>query len=110
MNKTILDACCGSRMFWFDQENPNAVFMDNRILETELCDGRKLVIAPDVVGDTPRHRHPGNHTRIPWRGKAETDCPDAPRYKACGNSFCVNVIRWLGERIAMVDELTKEAK
>lgn len=49
--KTILDACCGSRMFWFDRENHNTVFMDNRILETELCDGRKLVIAPDVIGD-----------------------------------------------------------
>jgi hypothetical protein len=22
MKKTILDACCGSRMFWFDKSNP----------------------------------------------------------------------------------------
>lgn len=51
MIKTVLDACCGSRMFWFDRENPNAVFMDNRTLETTLCDGRRLVITPDVVGD-----------------------------------------------------------
>lgn len=49
--KNILDACCGSRMFWFDRENENAVFMDNRELETTLCDGRKLVIKPDVIGD-----------------------------------------------------------
>ena len=28
--KKILDACCGSRMFWFDKENPNAEFVDNR--------------------------------------------------------------------------------
>ena len=26
--KTILDACCGSRMFWFDKENPNVDFCD----------------------------------------------------------------------------------
>jgi len=51
MSKVILDACCGSRMFWFDKVHPAAVFMDNRELETELCDGRKLVIRPDVVGD-----------------------------------------------------------
>ena len=47
----ILDACCGSRMFWFDRENPNVTFMDNRELEDTLCDGRKLAIKPDIVGD-----------------------------------------------------------
>lgn len=47
----ILDACCGSRMFWFDKENPDVVFADNRELETTLCDGRKLVIKPDVNMD-----------------------------------------------------------
>lgn len=49
--KRILDACCGSRMFWFDKENPDVVFADNRELETTLCDGRKLVIKPDVNMD-----------------------------------------------------------
>ena len=47
----ILDACCGSKMFWFDKENPNVTFMDNRCLEDTLCDGRKLVINPDILGD-----------------------------------------------------------
>ena len=47
----ILDACCGSRMFWFDKENPDVVFADNRELDTTLCDGRKLVIRPDVKMD-----------------------------------------------------------
>ena len=49
--KRILDACCGSRMFWFDKDCQDAVFMDNRRLNTELCDGRRLVIEPDVVAD-----------------------------------------------------------
>lgn len=26
----ILDACCGSKMFWFDKENPNVTYMDIR--------------------------------------------------------------------------------
>lgn len=46
---------------------------------------------------------PDNHTRIPWRGAPEEDCPDAPRYKACGNSMCVNVMMWVGERIQSVE-------
>jgi DNA (cytosine-5)-methyltransferase 1 len=46
---------------------------------------------------------PDNHTRIPWKGKPEEDCPNAPRYKACGNSMCVNVMSWLGERINQVE-------
>ena len=49
--KPILDACCGSRMFWFDKQNPDVVFMDNRELEDTLCDGRKLVVKPDVLAD-----------------------------------------------------------
>lgn len=46
---------------------------------------------------------PDNHTRIPWRGKPEEQCPDSPRYKACGNSMCVNVMRWIGMRIEHVE-------
>ena len=46
---------------------------------------------------------PDNWTRISWKGKPEEECPDAPRYKACGNSMCVNVMAWLGERIDEVN-------
>ena len=46
---------------------------------------------------------PDNWTRIAWKGKPEEECPDAPRYKACGNSMCVNVMAWLGERIDEVN-------
>ncbi|CAM2951779.1 SAM-dependent methyltransferase [Hathewaya histolytica] len=51
MLKPIIDVCCGSRMFWFDKQNKNVIFMDNRELEDTLCDGRKLVIKPDIIGD-----------------------------------------------------------
>ena len=50
---------------------------------------------------------PDNHTRIPWNGKSEEDCPDSPRYKACGNSMCVNVMRWIGMRIENVERRMK---
>jgi ubiquinone/menaquinone biosynthesis C-methylase UbiE len=48
---TILDMCCGSRMFWFDKSDPRAVFMDIRSESCTLCDGRQLVISPDLIAD-----------------------------------------------------------
>lgn len=51
MNKKILDACCGSRMFWFDKNNPDVLFQDIRQEQFILCDGRPLTIEPDVIGD-----------------------------------------------------------
>lgn len=51
---------------------------------------------------------PDNWTRIPWRGKPAEKCPDAPRYKACGNSFCVNCVEWIGERIEKVERALQE--
>lgn len=54
---------------------------------------------------------PDNWTRIPWRGKPAGQCPDGPRYKACGNSFCVNCVEWIGERIERVErELQEEGR
>lgn len=49
--KKILDACCGSRMFWFDKNNPNVLFQDIRNESHILCDGRTLEIKPDIVAD-----------------------------------------------------------
>jgi DNA (cytosine-5)-methyltransferase 1 len=48
---------------------------------------------------------PDDFTRIPYRGKRADLCPDGPRYKALGNSMAVNVMEWIGERIAEVDAL-----
>jgi DNA (cytosine-5)-methyltransferase 1 len=45
---------------------------------------------------------PDDYTLIPYRGKP---AQDGPRYKALGNSFAVNCIRWIAQRIALVDRL-----
>jgi DNA (cytosine-5)-methyltransferase 1 len=50
---------------------------------------------------------PDNYTQIAWRNKAPEDCPDGPRYKAMGNSMAVPVMRWIGERIQMVEDMTQ---
>lgn len=42
---------------------------------------------------------PDDWTKIPYRGKPESQCPDSPRYKAIGNSMAVPVMRWIGKRI-----------
>lgn len=47
---------------------------------------------------------PDDWTLITYRGKPAEECPDTPRYKALGNSMAVPVMRWIGERIAMVEE------
>jgi hypothetical protein len=48
---------------------------------------------------------PDDWTAIPYRGKPASD---GPRYKAIGNSMAVPVMKWIGERIAIVDAATKE--
>ncbi|OTN77099.1 hypothetical protein A5886_002179 [Enterococcus sp. 8G7_MSG3316] len=46
----ILDACCGSRLFWFDKECNFATYMDIREEEYEIY-GKKVNVKPDVVAD-----------------------------------------------------------
>ena len=62
--KSIIDVCCGSKMFWFNKNNPETVFMDIRELEDTLCDGRKLIIKPDVVGDFKDIPFPDNSFKL----------------------------------------------
>ena len=62
--KTIIDVCCGSKMFWFNRNHPEAVYMDIRELEDTLCDGRKLFIKPDVIGDFRDIPYPDNTFKL----------------------------------------------
>lgn len=62
--KTIIDVCCRSKMFWFNKNHPNAVYMDIRELETTLCDGRKLSIKPDIIGDFRDIPYPDNTFKL----------------------------------------------
>jgi DNA (cytosine-5)-methyltransferase 1 len=45
---------------------------------------------------------PDNYTNIAWRGKPES--PDSLRYKAMGNSMAVPCMKWIGERVEMVEK------
>ncbi len=55
----VLDACCGSRMMWFDRTHPDVIFGDQRRLTLTVTDRshgntsgtRTLRIEPDAVLD-----------------------------------------------------------
>lgn len=50
--KRICDVCCGSKMFWFDKNNPDVEFCDIRTVDkTEYYPGRYIEIKPDTVCD-----------------------------------------------------------
>ena len=56
--KLILDACCGGRMFWFNQHHPNAIYVDKRDMDKQIIwtskDGqttREFEVKPDIVAD-----------------------------------------------------------
>lgn len=53
---------------------------------------------------------PDNWSQIPYRGKPAEQCPDAPRYRAIGNSWAVPVVRWIGHRIQKELESAKGTK
>jgi DNA (cytosine-5)-methyltransferase 1 len=50
---------------------------------------------------------PDDYTLIPYRGKPAAD---GPRYKALGNSMAVPCMLWLGQRIQLVEDMTKEMR
>lgn len=53
----VLDAACGSRMFWFDKKDGRAVFLDKRCESVVNIEGRDVVVDPDIIG---------NYTDLPF--------------------------------------------
>lgn len=51
---------------------------------------------------------PDGWTDVPYRGAEHP--PDAPRYRALGNSMAVPVMRWIGERMEIVDGIASGAR
>lgn len=55
MNKIILDACCGGKMFWFNRKHPNVVYIDRRVVKTMMVgkgrNAREYSCLPDKVMD-----------------------------------------------------------
>ena len=50
-DKTILDACCGGRMFWFDKADPNCIYIDIRTETHDFGKSGTCKISPDILAD-----------------------------------------------------------
>jgi len=94
MEKKILDPCCGSRMFWFDKEDENVVFADNRELEDVLCDGRKLEIKPDQIMDFRKMNLASNQFKLVVF--------DPPHMKSLGKNS------WMAKKYGVLGETWKD--
>ena len=70
--------------------HPMADMMVRRITPTEA---ERLMGLPD------------GYTAVPYRGKTMAD---GPRYRLLGNSIAVNCLSWIGQRIALFEEVTHD--
>ena len=70
MTASVLDPCCGSRMFWFDRQDPRAVFGDilretHRLTDRSSAGGaRELIIDPDALMDFRAMPFPDDHFHL----------------------------------------------
>lgn len=63
--KPIIDVCCGPKMFWFDKNNPNVEFCDNReVPYHEYYRNRYIEIKPDTVCDFTALPFPDNAFKL----------------------------------------------
>ena len=80
----------GSAMYTLRFRHVNAVCAHGQLRRLVPVESERFMGLPD------------GWTDIPWRGRPHP--PDARRHRACGNSMCVNVMRWVGERIDAVEK------
>jgi DNA (cytosine-5)-methyltransferase 1 len=92
----------------FDCDVSNAICAHNgqRNEVSDMING--LVAAPErvrrlTVRECERLQgFPDDYTLVSYRGKPAAD---GPRYKSLGNSMAVPVMRWIGQRIGVVDAM-----
>lgn len=64
-DKKILDACCGGRMFWFDKNQKDTLFVDKRVMQPKRVGHgihqRIRKCLPDEVMDFRKLDLPDNH-------------------------------------------------
>lgn len=89
-DKLILDACCGSRMFWFNKNNPDVLFADIRNEDHVLCDGRDLRIHPDLIMD---------FTNMPFNDNTfQMVVMDPPHMKSLGKTS------WMAKKYGVLNQ------
>jgi len=79
----------GAAMYTLRSSHVNAVCTPTQLRRLLPVESERLMGFPD------------GWTDVPWKGKDHA--PDGFRHRVCGNSMCVNAMRWIGERIATVE-------
>jgi DNA (cytosine-5)-methyltransferase 1 len=106
---------CGSHQSYIPEKCgtlTDGAHMGGGLNGQDVYTGRVISISGNVRRLTPLECErlqgfPDGWTDVPNRGKP---APDGPRYKAIGNSMAVPVMRWIGNRIQMVEELMNDRK
>lgn len=110
----ILDACCGSKMFWYERNEPHTTYIDNRSEIDQIRDRdyvRNVIVNPDIVADfrdlpfednefdlvifdPPHLIHVGNNSWL----KIKYGClpEDWPSYIRAGFTECIRVLKPTG--------------
>lgn len=95
----ILDARCGSRMFWWDKTEPHTTFMDIRQENRDITNGsitKHVTVNPDVIADFRHMPFPDNHFDLVVRPSP----PDLGRTQVLHES----TIRATTRRLALLHE------
>lgn len=65
IQKPILDAACGGKMFYFDKNDPRVLFQDIRSFkDKDIYKGRTFSVEPDVVADFTSMPYPDGSFRM----------------------------------------------
>ncbi|TYC49923.1 SAM-dependent methyltransferase [Weissella muntiaci] len=89
----VLDMTAGSRMMWFEKDNPIATFVDKPVEYEELPTGHVIDVNPDVVADWTKG--------LPFDDNSFDGAVfDPPHLIHAGDSS------WLAKKYGTLDELT----
>jgi ubiquinone/menaquinone biosynthesis C-methylase UbiE len=107
-SKIILDACCGSRMFWFDKENPHTIFADIRNEKHILCDGRTLEVHPDIQMDFTCMSFEDNAFKLivfdpPHLNRVGANSWTAKKYGKLGKDWKTDIAKGFNECMRVLD-------
>ena len=93
MEQLVLDPCCGSRMFWFNQNDERVVFGDIRSESHQLQD-RVLTIQPDMQMD---------FRNLPFQDETFSHVVfDPPHLINCGSTA------WMGKKYGILDKTWRD--
>lgn len=91
-DKFILDACCGGRMFWFNKNNPAALFIDKRKLPKGSIEDRpNFCIDPDIIMDFRKLEFPDKSFKLVVF--------DPPHLKSLGSNS------WMAKKYGVLESL-----